>query len=198
MVHNMDKGDYISPLLRSNKTVFSFRDIALLWRSPTTNAARVRINYYVKNGELVHLRKGLYAKDVHYDRLELAAKIYIPSYVSFETVLAKAGVVFQFYEQIFAASYLTREVSVDTQTYAFRKIKNFVLTNPMGIENKKNCSIAGIERAFLDTVYINVDYHFDNLSPVNWDRVFNVLPIYKNKTMEKRVQKIAGAFKVGE
>ncbi|MDO8527633.1 MAG: type IV toxin-antitoxin system AbiEi family antitoxin domain-containing protein [Deltaproteobacteria bacterium] len=194
----MDKGSYIPALLRSQKTVFSFKDIALLWNSPTTNAARVRVNYYVKKGELVHLRKGLYAKDENYNRLELATKICIPSYVSFETVLAKAGIIFQVYGQIFVASYLTREVGVGGQTYSFRKIKNIVLTHPMGMENRENCSIANMERALLDTMYLNTDYHFDNLGPINWDKAFEILAIYKNKRMEKSLKKLHENFNAEE
>lgn len=194
----MEKGAYLPALLRSSKTVFSLTDIALLWSSPTTPAARVRMSYYVRNGELIHLRKGLYVKDKNYNRLELATRIYLPSYVSFETVLAQAGVVFQFYRPIFAASYLTREICVDGQTYSFRKIKDDVLTHPMGIENKGHCSIASMERAFLDVMYIHTDYHFDNLSPVNWDMVFAILPIYQNKRMEKSVNKLHKIFKAGE
>jgi len=41
------------------------------------------------------LRRGLYAKDNSYDKNELATKIYIPSYISFETVLRNAGAIFQ-------------------------------------------------------------------------------------------------------
>jgi len=47
----MKKGDYISTILRSEKTVFSFKDIVLLW-GDSGNAARVRINYYLKNNDL--------------------------------------------------------------------------------------------------------------------------------------------------
>lgn len=194
----MNRGDYIPALLRSTQTVFSLKDIALLWRCPISNTFQVRVNYYVKMGQLIHVRRGLYSKDKNYSRHELATKIHIPAYVSFETVLAQAGVVFQFYNQIFAASYLTREVTVDGQRYSFRKIKDFALTNPAGIENKDNCSIATVERAFLDTAYLNKEYHFDNLSPLNWDKVFDILQIYQNKRMEKFIQALYKDFKAGE
>jgi len=39
---------------------------------------------------------------------ELAVKINTPSYISFETVLAQAGVIFQFYESVFVASHLSK------------------------------------------------------------------------------------------
>ena len=137
----MRKGSHISTLLRSKKTVFSSRDIALLWGDPGSGKSRVKLNYYVKTGELYRIRKGLYAKDKHYDRLELATRIFTPAYVSFETVLARAGVVFQYYERIFVASYLSREVICDDQTYAVRKIKAVLLTNPAGSTNRVNMQL---------------------------------------------------------
>ncbi len=186
----MKKGVYLSVVLRSKKTVFSLEDFALLWKSPTTNATQVRLNAYVKKGEFVHLRRGLYAKDRNYNRLELATRIYTPAYVSFETVLAKAGINFQFYSQIFVASYLSREIVVDQQTYSFKKIKDSILMNPKGIENQEAFSIASAERAFLDTLYADGNRHFDNLRPLRWERVFELLPIYENKRMEKFTQKL--------
>lgn len=190
----MGKGGHLSVLLRSTKTVFSFKDIALLWHTAGTNAARVRVNYYVQRGELVPLRRGLYAKDENYNRLELATKIFIPSYVSFETILSQAGIIFQFYGQISVASYLTRDVTIEHQTYAFKKIKPLVLTHPGGVENKDPCSLATRERAFLDTIYLNKNYHFDNLKPLDWKKVFELLPIYKNKRMENSVKTLYGDF----
>ncbi|MBU4511565.1 hypothetical protein KJ830_11045 [bacterium] len=190
----MKKGDYISTILRSDKTVFSFKDIVLLW-GDSGNAARVRVNYYIKNGNLYHIRQGIYAKDRNYNKLELAVKIYTPSYISFETVLARAGVIFQLYSQIFVASYLTREIIADGGNYSYRKIKDLILINNAGIEHKENYSIAIPERAFLDVVYLNKDYHFDNLSELNWDKVFEILPIYANKRMEKKVKKYYENFK---
>lgn len=191
----MKKGDYITTILRSNKTVFSFKDIVLLWGHASTNAVRVRVNYYIKNKDLYRIRQGFYAKDKNYDKLELASRIFTPSYVSFETVLGQAGITFQYYGQIFVASYLTRNITCDGQIYSFRKIKDTVLINKSGIENKEENSIASKERAFLDTIYINKDYYFDNLYPLDWDKVFEISSIYDNKRMVKKVKEFYQYFK---
>jgi len=190
MDDKIKKGEYISTILRSKQTVFSVKDIMLLWGEPISSAARVRINYYLQSGDLYRVRRGLYVKDKNYDRLELATKIFTPSYVSFETVLGRAGVTFQYYSQIFIASYITREIKADDQKYSYRKIKDKILTSHLGIEAKDNYSVASVERAFLDIVYLNKDYHFDNLLILNWDKVFEILPVYGgNKRMEKMVKK---------
>jgi predicted transcriptional regulator of viral defense system len=182
----------LSKILRSKNTVFTFKDISLIWAETDRNLIKRRINYYVKTGKLYSIRKGLYAKDRNYNKFELATKIYIPSYISFETVLAQAGVIFQFYPQIFVASYLTREIEVDGQKYSFRKIKDIILTNHRGLEFKENYWVASPERAFLDLLYLNNNYHFDNLDPLNKEKIFEILPIYKNKALEKRVKEIYG------
>lgn len=183
----MEKADILK-ILRSDKTVFSFREILLASEETNSALLRRRISYYVKKKELYPIRRGIYAKSSNYEKFELAAKIYTPSYISFETVLGGAGVTFQFYSQIFVASYLTREIVADGQAYAYRKIKDAILTNSVGIERKGNYSIACPERAFLDVVYLYKDYHFDNLSPLNWDKIFEILPIYGgNKRMEKKI-----------
>ena len=136
------------------------------------------------------LRRGIYAKVKRYDNYELATKIFTPVYVSFETVLAKAGVIFQFYGQIFVASYLTREISIDNQAFTFKKIKDSIVTNRVGIEAKDNRFIAMLERALLDVLYLNKDYHFDHLGNIDWDKVDAILPIYGgNRRMEYLMKK---------
>jgi hypothetical protein len=177
----------ISVLLRSDRTVFSFQDICLLWGITDTRAAIAAVNYYVRTGDLFRIRRGVYAKDRNYDRQELASRIYTPAYVSFETVLVGSGINFQHYGQIFIASYLSREIDVDGQVYVYHRIKDSVLIEPSGIVVASGRSIATPERAVLDTVYLNKDYHFDNLSSLDWDQVFRLLPLYDNKRMAQKV-----------
>jgi predicted transcriptional regulator of viral defense system len=190
----MHKGNYLTSILRSNKTVFSSKDIALLWHAPVTSATRVRLYYYVKKGDLYRIRKGLYAKSQDYNRLELATRIYTPSYVSFETVLAREGLIFQYYEKIFVASYLSREITVDGQAYSYRRINTRMLVNSIGVEHILETSIAGKERAFLDTLYANADYQFDNVRGLAWDKVFKILPIYGNQRLDKIVNRLYKAL----
>jgi hypothetical protein len=187
---NIHKGDYLAAILKSNKTIFTSTDIAILWGETVTPATLVRINYYVQKGELIKLRKGIYAKSKDYNRWELATRIFTPAYISFETVLAKEGLVFQLYEKIYVASYVTREITIDGQVYSLRKVKDSVLTNPMGVEHREETSIATKERAFLDTLYVYSDYHFDNLQGLDWEKVLEILPVYSNKRMEKAVKRL--------
>jgi len=188
----------ISAILKSKKTVFTFKDISLLWGLTDRKSAVAGINYYVSTGDLYRIRRGIYAKDKDYDKVELASRIYTPAYVSFETVLARVGMIFQYYSQIFVASYLTRELIIDGQTYVYRKIKDTVLTDAAGVLNQDGTAVATKERALLDTIYINKDYHFDNLGALDWDRVFDILPLYNNKRMAKKVREHYDDFKAGQ
>jgi len=191
----MTKGQYMDALLRSPKTVFSISDISMLWGSQSSAAMYVRLNNYVKVGKLIRVHHGIYAKDKNYDRFELATHIYTPSYISFETVLTRTGVTFQYYKTIFVATYVKRELEVDDENISFLRMKDYVLTDTTGIEHVNNVPVATKERAFLDRIYLNKDYHFDNLDVLDWDKVFEILPIYRNKKMADRVQKYFKNYK---
>lgn len=181
------KGEYLEVLLRSPKTIFSTKDVALLWNENDNLIVIDRLKRYVRSGKLIRLRRGFYAKDKNYDPLELATRIYTPSYISFETVLTREGINFQKYDSIFVASYITREIKVNGQNISYIRIKDYVLSNTAGIEQNGNVAMATKERAFLDRIYVSKDYHFDNLGGLDWDKVFEILPIYNNKRMEKKV-----------
>jgi hypothetical protein len=190
----MGKADILS-ILRSKSTVFTFKEILISSVLVEADLLKRRLNYYVRKGELYSIRRGLYAKDKNYDRLECATKIFTPAYVSFETILAEAGIVFQHYDKIFVATYQTKEIKCDNQIYSFRKIKDDILTNTDGIENRGNYFAASKERAFLDVIYLNKDYHFDNLTPLDFKKVQTLLRIYNNKRMVHQVKRYFENFK---
>ncbi len=183
------KGEYLGVLLRSPQTIFSIKDISLMWGKDNFRTISISLNKYVKSGKLFKIRRGLYAKDKNYNRLELATRINTPSYVSFETVLTKEGVTFQYYKSIFVASYLNREMEVDGQKIIFIRMKDYVLSNIIGIDHKNGYAIAIKERAFLDRIYVSRDYYVDNLDSLSIDKIYEILPIYNNKSMEKKVKK---------
>lgn len=195
MDNKPSKGEYLEVLLRSPKTVFSVKDVALLWGEEREQMVAIRLNRYVVSGKLIRIRRGIYAKDKNYNRSELATRIYTPSYISFETVLTRAGINFQFYGNIFVASYVTREIEAGDQKISFIRMKDYVLSNTAGIEHSDGIATATKERAFLDRIYISKDYHFDNLNALDWDKVFEILPIYHNKRMEKKVKEYFNHYK---
>ncbi len=188
------KKNILIDILRSPSTVFTFKEILIASGESNPAQLKRRLHYYVQKKQLHPIRRGIYAKDKNYNRFEFATKIYTPSYISFETVLAQAGVVFQYNKTIFAASYKNTEITCDNQTYSFKKLKDEILTNTAGIKNRGNYFFASPERAFLDIVYLNKEYHFDNISLLDREKIQSLLPLYHNKRMIKSVQQYFDAL----
>ena len=183
--HIMD--NLIAKLYQTSKTILTNKDIALIWQENNQNNLKAKISYYVKRGALIRITRGVFAKDKNYNPKELATSIYTPSYISFETVLREAGVIFQHYDTIFVASPWPKTLTIHNTAIAFRKLKDSVLYNSAGIINQNNYSMATPERAFLDTIYLFPKYYFDNLKPINWEKCFELIKIYSNKQLMKRL-----------
>src|SRR3990167_7755766 len=146
-----------------------------------------KIKYYAKKGSLIRLTRGVFAKNKEYEAKELATSIYTPSYISFETVLREAGIIFQHHDSIFVAGPYPTTKKIGQHTITFRKLKDSVLFNALGVKNEKNYSIATPERAFLDTIYLFPKFYFDNLRSINWEMCFELVKLYNNKQLIKRL-----------
>lgn len=179
---------YIYDILRAKNTVFTPGELALLWREGNRKNLYQRLHLYKTSNKLFQIKKGFYAKEKEYNKFEFANKLYKPSYVSLNTVLAMEGLIFQYYETIYLVSYLSRELEVDGQSYLYKKIKNEVLLNPKGLIQKDFYHQASKERAFLDAIYLYGDYYFDNLNPLDWDKCFDLVEIYSSRTVQKRLE----------
>ncbi len=186
--------DLILQLYSKPQTVFQIEEVAQLFPEIIPGNLRRRLHYFVKVGKLKNPRRGIYTKN-EYEPLELANKIFVPSYISFETVLLKEGVVFQYYETIFVASYLSRDITIDGHKISYRQIGDPALSNRSGIEEKNGYFIASKERAFLDAVFLYKNYYFDNLSGLKWDKIFQLLPIYDSQALDKRVKSYCKNYK---
>jgi len=176
-------------LYQSQKTIITNKDLALIWQETSADNLKAKIAYYVKQGTLNRLTRGVFAKNKNYNPKELATSIYTPSYISFETALREAGVIFQHYDTIFVAGPWPKTMAIDNTTITFRKLKDIILFNSAGVENKENYSIASPDRAFLDTIYLFPEYYFDNLRPINWEKCFELVKIYDNQQLVKRLKK---------
>lgn len=188
------KNELLISLYKRPETVFTLKDISLLFPDISYFNLKKRMAYFAGKGGIKKIRKGIYAKD-NYDVLELANKLYSPSYVSLETVLAKEGVIFQYYREIFLISYLSRSLAVAGNELRYRKIKDEILLNHQGIERVNQAEVATKERAFLDAVFLYRDYHFDNLRPLDWEKIEELKKIYYNKIFNKRINDYYQTYK---
>ncbi len=187
--HNKNN-NLILCIYQDTRTVFRLIDIAQLTGESNLVSLSKKLNYYVRVGKLSNLRKGIYAKK-NYNTKELAGKIFTPSYISLEYVLQKAGVIFQYSREITSVSYLRREVEINSHLFSFRKVKGEILVNTSGVLQQQNyINMATPERAFLDMLYLAPDFYFDNLNPLKFAIINNLLSVYQSKALSRRVKKL--------
>ena len=180
----------ILEIYNDSRTVFRLNDIALLVSESNFQSLNRKLNYYVRTGKLLNPRKGIYAKQ-GFNSEELACILFTPCYLSLEYVLLKNGIIFQYDQRMTLVSYLSRTVQIGNQVFIYRKLQDKTLVNIDGINRQNNqINTASPERAFLDILYLNGDYYFDNLNPINKQMVFKLLPIYNSKVLVDRAKKI--------
>ncbi len=181
----------ILELLKTNKTVFTNEDMAYIWGTTNENSLKKAIQYLVKKGKLIRIKKGLYAVEGRkYDVFELANRYKTPSYISFTTVLLKAGVVFQYSSEVYLASNNSKKIEIDGNNFIYKKISDPILFNPEGLVVEGNYTIATAERAFLDTLYLDRNFYFDNLGGVNFEKALRIAEIYQNKSLLLKVKQL--------
>lgn len=172
---------------KTDQTVFSTLEISLLVDSYSGAKLHSAVKYAVKAGELIRITRGFYALSQEYSKAEFGNKYRVPSYVSLYTVLQEAGIVFQVYDSIFLVANRSEEVAVDGQKYVYRKIKDDILLNELGLVVKDGVNIASAERAICDKIYLDGDEYFDNIRSINWDLMKELnARVYGNSTAISR------------
>ena len=117
------------------------------------------------------------------DVFEMANKLKKRSYISFETVLAKEGIIFQWQDTIFSASDRVLDIKNKFGKFQYRRLPEWVLYSNNGIINNKKYFIANKERAFCDKIYKDGLSYFDDLSCLNQGKVLEMAKIYNNKRL---------------
>ena len=150
------------------------------------NTFQKRLSYNLKNKKLISIRKWIYTfpwiiesfSDDEF--LCIANKIYSPSYISFETVLQKEWIIFQYDNTIKIACKYHKSLHIESINLScdFFKLPNEIFTEMQWIEHKNWYDIASKERAFCDTVFRSPGFYFDNLSWLDWDKVLEICEIY--------------------
>lgn len=175
---------------KANQTVFDFSDLSQVAAEYTGAKLRSALKYALQNGDIYRISKGIYSISNDYSHFEFANKYRSPSYISLYSVLQKEGVVFQPYSSVYAISNRSEEFEVDKQMYIYRKIKDSILLNPLGVTNENNVQIASLERAICDKLYLDGDEYFDNLRGVNWEVIekLNAHVYDNNKTISSFIK----------
>jgi predicted transcriptional regulator of viral defense system len=176
-------------LFSSDKTVFSFAELKEIYWNKNAQSLRNKLAYNVKTWKLEKVAKWIYAiKWKEINSFELANKIYSPSYISFFSALYHHSIIFQYEKNIYLAYKKSDTKKILDFEIKLKNLKKEILLNPSWIINNWNYSIAWKERAFLDTIYIYSDVYFDDISKLDYEKILELLPIYDNKSLEKKAK----------
>lgn len=164
----------IDKLLKLEEKLFHTADLGLIWGIENKNTLYTTIKRYVKKGILIPIHKGFYStvplEKINPLKLALGY-LHRFAYLSCESVLLKEGVIFQQENYYTLVSSVSKKFSLAGNSFFVRKIKDEFLYNDAGIIEKDKIKIASLERAVVDILYFNPNYHFDNPKKINWKKV---------------------------
>jgi len=179
----------IERLISSGKKVFTTDDLAIIWGVSDRKKLIGRIKYYLRQQRLIHIYKGLYAYG-EYTPLDIAQKLVPMSYLSLYTTSQMHGLTFQYYSTIFCISLKSKKYNVDGQKYEYRKVKDAIFYNDLGLMQEEGHTIANKERTICDLLYVFPGFAFDNIKSVDIEMLHKIATIYDNKRLQKDVSKI--------
>ncbi|MBP6257169.1 hypothetical protein KA405_05760 [Patescibacteria group bacterium] len=152
----------ITTLLKTEKTVFTTASLQTLFPDVKQKTLARTLYRYKQSGKLLNPQKGIWTLPV-FDVYELACTIYPESYISLETVLYDAGVIFQRYGSSTRVVWSnTREKRFQEHSYIARKVKDSLLHNTLGVRQHHNYRMATPERALCDYLYLRPQAQLDN------------------------------------
>lgn len=164
----------LAELLRLDQKILHASDLGKLWGHSNQASLYTAINRYVKKGILIPIQKGLYAT-IPLDKIDPIklgmAVIHNYAYLSCETVLAKAGLIFQSVQTITLISLRPRKFEIGNNRYLVRQLNPKFLYQTAGMDDRAGYLEAGPERAVADMLYFNPRYHFDGADRIDWKRV---------------------------
>jgi predicted transcriptional regulator of viral defense system len=134
-----------------NKPFFTIADLEKM-TGLSRKSLYVALNRWVDNGVLERIATGIYSAIMSDFSLEkVAAQLYLPNYLSFESALARHGVLNLIPHSLtLATTRRTKRYTLRKQDVEFRQISSVLF---FGFEMRGGINIAVPEKAFLDQVY---------------------------------------------
>lgn len=184
---------------RLGGVLFHANDLANLWQIKDANTLHTTLKRYAAKGLLFRVYRGFYAlKPINeLDPLPLGIKaLHGYVYLSTETILAQAGIIFQSGSAITLVSSKSKKFKIGSYSYYSRKLADKFLYNPIGITEKSGVKMANTSRAVADLLYFNPHTFFDAPQFINWQEVkkiqkklgYPLTPKYYDITKPKRRQ----------
>ena len=143
--------ELLKTLQKINKPFYTIADLEKITSLPR-DSLYVALRRWEGGGIVERVAQGIYVPMGSNISLEnVAAQLYIPNYLSFESALAKYGVLNLIpYTLTFATTRKTRKYALRKQEIEFRQISDELF---FGFEMRNGIYIALPEKAFLDEVY---------------------------------------------
>jgi len=134
-----------------NKAYYTIADLEKIF-SLTRESLFVTLSRLEKAGEIIRLRKGLYQlAGKSFDLEKIASQIYQPSYLSFETGLAKYGILSQIpYVLTLATTNRPQKIIIQGRSVEYRRLKKELF---FGFSLENGVYLASPEKALLDELY---------------------------------------------
>lgn len=181
----------IDILHKSSQTLFTVNELSAFWGIENKKILYVNISRMKSAGLIKTIQRGLYAiVGVDVDRFELASFLKKNSYISFETVLAKEGIIHQWYGSYFSASNRKMEIKNKYGKFVYRRLPEEIINNRLGIINAGHYFIASAERAICDYFYSVKFQQLDDLKDIDKNRLVEISKIYNNKRLIKDINKL--------
>ena len=164
----------------------------------TKSAANFFINYHLKTGLFIKLRNGLYGlKTRPPSSLEIANRVYGPSYVSLEYAMMFYSIIPDTVYTITSVNTKSsREFVINNVSYTYSKIKKSAFKGYLRKSMDGNIVfIAEPEKAFVDYLYFvdlgkKVIYDRIDVSNLSKDKLIKYAKLFERKSLIKLVRKI--------
>jgi predicted transcriptional regulator of viral defense system len=180
----MKRDDLIQKTNALGKDIFTTHDLRQLF--PNETNLKMAIKRLIDSGVVSSIAKGIYIqKDKTIDLEQLATQLYYPSYLSFETVLSKHGVINQGYNKLtLATTRHSKKILIANIECEYIQIKPLLF---FGFNLISGTYIAEPEKAILDELYLislgkrKINYSEWTLDNLNKKAINKYLNYYPSK-----------------
>jgi predicted transcriptional regulator of viral defense system len=182
---------------RNDLRVFTPQDLRHLLRASETSV-RFLLTRALKRGDVIKLRRGLYALSDHLpNELELGNALIKPSYISFLYALSYYHLISEaVFEITSATTRTTRRFEALGKVFTYHHIKSAAFTGYLSENiNGRTILIAEPEKALVDCLYfaslgqLSLPDRLD-LSTVNSKRIMALAQLYRRPTLVEKVEEL--------
>ncbi|PIU73208.1 hypothetical protein COS78_03505 [Candidatus Shapirobacteria bacterium CG06_land_8_20_14_3_00_40_12] len=187
----MKTSTLVDTINKLGKSVFTIKDLRRLF--PGELNIKTPIKRLVDREVLVKITRGIYRlKNTTIDLESLATQIYFPSYLSFENVLSKYGVINQGANKItLATTRHSKKILLSGIECEYIQLKPTLF---FGFSLSHGVYVAGVEKALLDEVYLMSlgrrkvnpnEWNLDALDPKIVKKYAKLFPPQVNKLLKE-------------